>query len=542
MTQQHRELIDHVLSGNGTAEQRDEFAALVLSDDAFALAAARHAAMIAEIHERFTGTLVHTIEPTPTEPPGAPKPRGAAKRTPGFEIPDSYVYAAAALVAIATMVVGINFIDLTPDPSTPEPSSPNNPGPAVATLIENTGNLRTPHGYPAEGDDYGRGEYALASGTAEFMLTNAVNVKLRGNTRMTMHNHGLVSLDAGRAEFVVPADATGFTAQLPGDLRIVDLGTRFAIDLDPNGSGRVDVIQGRVEIHDAQGNVQIVEANEIAELELATGTFTHVRADDARRIVPAVYWSFDQDFSATLGGAAFDAVAVNEPTIDTDGRIGSAARFDRDQKQHLRIGRSVLPTASGRDHTYAAWYKLDVSDINLRDRYFLLESTPSGDRDFAWAVSYGLRDIGRGDIGQVFAAFASRDDVDVLVPEAAADESSERDGWNHIAVVYDADGGTETGHGRLTVYLNGTPAGNADVPEPLSTTDGLVIGGHRAGTGRNFDGLIDEVAFWHESLTPQQIERIYHFGVRSAIRASQQHDTNESQRRSHEPLTGELEK
>ena len=129
----------------------------------------------------------------------------------------------------------------------------------VATLIQRTGNLTTPSGYPSDGRDYPRGEYALSSGSAEFMLTNAVNVKLRGNTRMHMRNDMNVALTRGSASFVVPKDAKGFTVRLPDQTRVIDLGTAFRVEIDEAGRSMVHVTEGEVEWRssDAEG-VRIV--------------------------------------------------------------------------------------------------------------------------------------------------------------------------------------------------------------------------------------------------------------------------------------------
>ena len=51
------------------------------------------------------------------------------------------------------------------------------------------------------------------------------------------------------------------------------------------------------------------------------------------------------------------------------------------------------------------------------------------------------------------------------------------------------------------------------VPGPSSEHGGLVIGGHRAGTGRNFDGLIDEFAIWSCVLSDTEITALYGGGT-----------------------------
>ena len=159
---------------------------------------------------------------------------------------------AATLLAACGLAIYLLAFSAAPIDD-PDPVDPNQTGPSVATLIHNTGNLRTPHGYPAEGDDYSAGEYTLASGTAEFMLTNSVNVKLRGDTRLHMRHDMNVSLTRGSAEFVVPPGAKGFTVELPGQSQIIDFGTAFSASIDEAGETRVHVTEGAVEIVERSG-------------------------------------------------------------------------------------------------------------------------------------------------------------------------------------------------------------------------------------------------------------------------------------------------
>ena len=53
--------------------------------------------------------------------------------------------------------------------------------------------------------------------------------------------------------------------------------------------------------------------------------------------------------------------------------------------------------------------------------------------------------------------------------------------------------------------------------QPLEETAGLIIGDHRAGTGRNFDGMIDEVALWSRTLTAAEVLEIHHSGTPQAL-------------------------
>ena len=214
-------------------------------------------------------------------------------------------------------------------------------------------------------------------------------------------------------------------------------------------------------------------------------------------------WTFDNDFTADVGGAAFDLTAANGASAGAPGGVfGNAASFSRASSQYAFTGGDVL--APGSDFSYSAWYRLNTTDITGSNRYFVLETsagdTPSGTQ--AWTASLGLRNSG-GDIMQVYTA------PSFLLYNIAGGNATDAGGgpmWHNMTVTWDNDGGTAAGSGRFTAYLDGVAVGAPiDRAAPLTAVGGLVIGGHRAGTGRNFDGLIDDVAFYDNVLSPGEI-------------------------------------
>jgi hypothetical protein len=83
--------------------------------------------------------------------------------------------------------------------------------------------------------------------------------------------------------------------------------------------------------------------------------------------------------------------------------------------------------------------------------------------------------------------------------------------WSHLIVTFDS--------AQLQIFLNGKLAGShkLDPPGPAAEFGGLIIGGHRTGTGRNFDGLIDEVAVWQTVLSTTDALKLFNGGKPDAI-------------------------
>jgi hypothetical protein len=202
------------------------------------------------------------------------------------------------------------------------------------------------------------------------------------------------------------------------------------------------------------------------------------------------YWSFDQGFGADNGGSAYDFTAFNGAAIDPVGRFGGAARFTRNASQYLVCNDTVYAGAG--DMSYMAWYRLDEPIFGTA-RYFVME-TPANNHP----VSYGLRLDGTVGKGQVFTSDAAAVKNSFYLDNGLG-HGAEPGRWYNLIVTL--DGAT----GVTNAYLDGVHAGTTTQGGDIAASSGLVLGAHRDLTGRNFMGLIDEVAFWSRVLTPAEI-------------------------------------
>ncbi|PMM82049.1 LamG-like jellyroll fold domain-containing protein [Vibrio breoganii] len=89
------------------------------------------------------------------------------------------------------------------------------------------------------------------------------------------------------------------------------------------------------------------------------------------------------------------------------------------------------------------------------------------------------------------------------------------EGWNHIMAVYDADTGE---FGQLQIYLDGSLVQTKDLtfaPIPNENlTDKMTMLGGANSSDKNFNGQVDNIALWAQSLTAEQIaERAENFGL-----------------------------
>jgi alkaline phosphatase D len=248
------------------------------------------------------------------------------------------------------------------------------------------------------------------------------------------------------------------------------------------------------------------------------------------------WWSFAGDLkNASVLGARFDATAVNGASLVADGGLrGGAVAFSHESQQYLRIGRETLddsaplPGRAGRNplddngaaHTFSLWCKpATLPAHGGGDRHFLLESALGGSAAAGYVLSAGFRtaatDPEKINLELFTVTLQPAGAASTAQPTPLAqgpficelDRSSFSGRWAHVVMTFDST--------HLRLYLDGSEVAvhELPVPGPAAETAGLIIGGHRAGTGRNFDGMIDEVALWSRALSSGEITVLHNSGM-----------------------------
>ena len=95
----------------------------------------------------------------------------------------------------------------------------------------------------------------LVSGTARVEFTNGAEMTIPGPARFTVKFPDGGRLDEGRVAVSVPPRAIGFALDTP-TARVVDLGTRFGVEVSAGGVTEVLVLQGRVDVVPVFGGAQ----------------------------------------------------------------------------------------------------------------------------------------------------------------------------------------------------------------------------------------------------------------------------------------------
>lgn len=86
----------------------------------------------------------------------------------------------------------------------------------------------------------------LKEGKAELTFTNGARVKLQGPAKLDIIDEMSIKLSYGKLSAHITEEAKGFTVDT-SDVRVVDLGTEFAVNLPQNGEAEVHVFSGLVQ-------------------------------------------------------------------------------------------------------------------------------------------------------------------------------------------------------------------------------------------------------------------------------------------------------
>ncbi|MDG1873496.1 MAG: alkaline phosphatase D family protein [Mariniblastus sp.] len=241
------------------------------------------------------------------------------------------------------------------------------------------------------------------------------------------------------------------------------------------------------------------------------------------------YWDFSGDAqNKSKLGRRLDARPINGATLkSTETPRDGILELKRSANQYLSVPRSMLDD-NARTYTATGWIKPSTLPAHdSKDRHFIMESYVNNHCDLPQALKTGLAIS----IGLRACEDAEKINLqlhtETLVPQAVGSQrapSNKIQGgfnclldrglfsdWTQIVVTFDSK--------TLGLYLNGKHVKSHLLPisAPIAETGGLIIGGHRAGKGRNFDGVIDDVAIWNRVLTQTEIARLFEEGIPSVV-------------------------
>lgn len=207
------------------------------------------------------------------------------------------------------------------------------------------------------------------------------------------------------------------------------------------------------------------------------------------------------DSSANPSGPGFTGnVAFTSTTLGTSDRnallAGKALNLVSDRNDAITV--PLGTTELGNSFTISAWTWLAPGASNTQTRFHAFETKDTGNFDVSWGTAAGSSVNYLG-----YLATGSSIPANNLAKNA----------WHHVVHVFSSDGTNTT----LTQYVDGAKTGTLTATTASMAFTGLYFGKSRDGTsGRNWDGMIDEVAIWKRALTAREVTEVRSRGMAAA--------------------------
>lgn len=201
-------------------------------------------------------------------------------------------------------------------------------------------------------------------------------------------------------------------------------------------------------------------------------------------------WAFQDNVNDSTG--SYNATPVNSPTY-APGVIGQAISLNGSNQAATVPNMGTYPNA-----TVSVW--VNTRDANSPGSQAIFHNTAYADGTPHFLLEYGRDNTITGII------------IDVRTAEIKLNGSNSpiaENTWYNIAYAYDRSVPS------LKLFINGAVVGTAGGNSAVNLNlENMVIGSEStAGTSRPFNGFLDDLAVWNETLTDAQIKGIHSFAT-----------------------------
>lgn len=363
---------------------------------------------------------------------------------------------------------------------------------------------------PAEGSALRGESLVLTKGSVELATARGATVVIEAPAEFRFESAQRLHLTRGKAAAEVPPPAKGFTILTPSG-EVVDLGTKFGVDVPKSGAAEVHVFKGEV-VARAEGASEkrsvrtdealALQAGAASSRELRSAAFIH--APELEQL--AAGWHAGrpargaqalaalQHDPAWLAGLDFDAVQ--------DGEFRWAqGRWPGSRAAEFTQPGDFLPvefTGTTNELTLAAWVRLDRVPRAINSLLHTNGWEQAG--QVHWMVAENQRM--RLALYDVRCVDQSRN----RYPESNRLVTAATGRWTHLAAVYDA--------GRRTVrfYIDGEFDNEVELLAGIPAVLGPARVGNWNRQERILSGRLDELVLLRRALTDPEIHALFEAG------------------------------
>lgn len=532
-------LIDAFLQGTISDQQQAELERLLASDSEQRQLYIDYM----QVHNGLTTWTNETTEPATWIPQPASETQPSQRKSPRFLLMLVSSLVAATLLLSLAYYAGWNtradsssaIAELSIDQPADETSQPQTDH--IALLTQSVGVEWDTNRNLQAGAGLSAGWLKLKQGTIQVELISGASILIEGPAAVKLISPLKAFCQFGKVRASVPEQAHGFTMET-SRLNVVDLGTEFTLSLDQSGSGQVQVIDGKVELHstDSQltpANVQslttgegvqfnqrgtidrlqeailpLINPEELSQLVEQQQTQQFERWQNQNALLKAdpsivAYYDFEEssNWLRTLNNKS-----QQKPASSSHGAIvgcqWTSGRWP--QKRSLEFKRTsdrVRTHIPGeyQSLTFMAWVRIEgfdrwLSSLMLTDGY--------NDGNPHWQLS---------DKGEMILGVKTGPGKNYFSPVVLQPTDLGR--WIFLVTVYD--------HQKQEVvhYLDGVAVSHHEIENPIPLVIGPAeIGNWRpqehsgAHSIRSLNGRLDEFALFGRALSADEILQLYQTG------------------------------
>jgi len=383
------------------------------------------------------------------------------------------------------------------------------------------------------GESVKPGKWELASGQVEIEFYSGAAVVLEGPAVLEILSENGGILHSGKLRAEVPDHAHGFTIT-SADVKLVDLGTSFGMDVDKDKGTSVHVFEGEVELHNLEkdkgskkliaGQAQRISlSKEWQRLEANPKEFLSSQELSLKAVQRQneAFSKWQESFQKSLEDPrlvarySFEPKAIkkrilkNSSTLDTHGIHGSiiGARWSdghlpkKSALDFKRPGDRVRIKIPGsyKSITMATWVRIDGFDNHFNSLML------SDGWDRMGAVHWQILNNGQVELAVFNGSGEYHNHRAPFIVKP-----SELGSWIHVAVSY--DGQSE----KVRHYRNGKLTGEVAIKGTVNLEiDEAQIGNWSPRKNkriRNFNGRFDDFAIFGDVLSSEEILELYNDG------------------------------
>lgn len=358
----------------------------------------------------------------------------------------------------------------------------------------------------------------LSEGTLELITGRQARLVIEAPARFRLESAERLQLGFGRLAADVPPSARGFTVVTPTG-EVVDLGTKFGVDVANSGTAEVHVFQGEVIAQPSGGQKQqsLVDGDALLltgknEQRLALRTSAFIQPNEIEALHAGLSFGQQQRAEAALDKFSRDPELIAlfdfEDQKKHSGKYrmlqgrwpGSRAPEFSKSNDHIRI--EVGNERAWPQITLAAWVRLDHVGAPFQS----ILHTDGWSNDNPGQVHWMVRRKTVMRLGIFGNSFPPDVGDHPRSPDSQSPVLPEHQGWFHLATVYDSS------RKIVRFYLNGQFDNEVLLEAALPATFGLAQIGNWDGADRKLNGRIDELLILGRALTDDEIRSLHKSG------------------------------